>query len=186
MGLQGGTYDGWGQKSFLSDLCAPAAQRSSPAGVSKRCHSRGAGRRLTSAPTTREPLPSPTTPPLIRALSAERPHQNEHHREPGEKPKMHPPFEFGLARPSPITVIDQERSQHTCERDEDQPGPAHSGLSLPKTQSISYSKRTKRKAIAIIRRSCSDSLMTASQIDRVFGSDRRSSRPRSPPEALTG
>ncbi len=85
MGLQGGTYDGWGQKSFLSDLCAPAAQRSSPAGVSKRCHSRGAGRRLTSAPTTREPLPSPTTPPLIRALSAERPHQNEHHREPGEK-----------------------------------------------------------------------------------------------------
>jgi hypothetical protein len=132
MGLQGGTYDGWGQKSFLSDLCAPAAQRSSPAGVSKRCHSRGAGRRLTSAPTTRELLPSPTTPPLIRALSAERPHQNEHHREPGEKPKMHPPFEFGLARPSPITVIDQERSQHTCERDEDQPGPAHSGLSLPK------------------------------------------------------
>src|SRR6516165_9531851 len=127
MGLQGGTYDGWGQKSFLSDLCAPAAQRSSSAGVSKRCHSRGAGRRLTSAPTTREPLPSPTTPPLIRALSAERPHQNEHHREPGEKPKMHPPFEFGLARPSPITVIDQERSQHTCERDEDQPGPAHSG-----------------------------------------------------------
>src|SRR5256885_3474063 len=75
MGLQGGTYDGWGQKSFLSDLCAPAAQRSSPAGVSKRCHSRGAGRRLTSAPTTREPLPSPTTPPLIRALSAERPHE---------------------------------------------------------------------------------------------------------------
>ena len=65
--------------------------------------------------------------PLIRALSAERPHQNEHHRKPGEKPKMHPPFEFGLARPSPITVIDQERSQHTCERDEDQPGPAHSG-----------------------------------------------------------
>src|SRR6266516_4402660 len=127
MGLQGGTYDGWGQKSFLSDLCAPAAQRSSPAGVSKRCHSRGAGRRLTSAPTTREPLTSPTTPPLIRALSAERPHQNEHHREPGEKPKMHPPFEFGLARPSPITVIDQERSKHTCERDEDQPGPAHSG-----------------------------------------------------------
>ena len=165
MGLQGGTYDGWGQKSFLSDLCAPAAQRSSPAGVSKRCHSRGAGRRLTSAPTTREPLPSPTTPPLIRALSAERPHQNEHHREPGEKPKMHPPFEFGLARPSPITVIDQERSQHTCERDEDQPGPAHSGLSLPKTQSISYSKRTKRKAIAIIRRSCSDSVLTASQMD---------------------
>src|SRR5438128_8079195 len=51
---------------------------------SKRCHSRGEGRRLTSAPTTREPLPSPTTPPLIRALSAERPHQNEHHREPGE------------------------------------------------------------------------------------------------------
>jgi hypothetical protein len=47
--------------------------------------------------------------PLIRALSAERPHQNEHHRKPGEKPKMHPPFEFGLARPSPITVIDQER-----------------------------------------------------------------------------
>jgi hypothetical protein len=87
MGLQGGTYDGWEQKSFLSDW------------------------RLTSAPTTREPLPSPTTPPLIRALSAERPHQNEHHREPGEKPKMHPPFEFGLARPSPITVIDQERSQ---------------------------------------------------------------------------
>ena len=127
MGLQGGIYDGWGQKSFLSDLCAPAAQRSSPAGVSKRCHSRGAGRRLTSAPTTREPLPSPTTPPLIRALSAERPHQNEHHRKPGEKPKMHPPFEFGLARPSPITVIDQERSKHTCERDEDQPGPAHSG-----------------------------------------------------------
>ena len=101
MGLQGGTYDGWGQKSFLSDLCAPAAQRSSSAGVSKRCHSRGAGRRLTSAPTTREPLPSPTTPPLIRALSAERPHQNKHHRELGEKPKMHPPFEFGLARPSP-------------------------------------------------------------------------------------
>src|SRR5207247_455747 len=65
--------------------------------------------------------------PLIRAFSAERPHQNEHHRKPGEKPKMHPPFEFGLARPSPITVIDQERSKHTCERDEDQPGPAHSG-----------------------------------------------------------
>ena len=43
-----------------------------------------------------------------------------------------------------------------------------------------------RRPIAIIRRSCSDSLMTASQIDRVFGSDRRSSRPRSPPEALTG
>ncbi len=43
MGLQGGTYDGWGQKSFLSDLCAPAAQRSSPAGVSRRCHSRSAG-----------------------------------------------------------------------------------------------------------------------------------------------
>src|SRR5438128_8972793 len=99
--------------------------------------------------------------PLIRAFSAERPHQNEHHRKSGEKPKMHPPFEFGLARPSPITVIDQERSQHTCERDEDQPGPAHSGLSLPKTQSISYSKRTKRKAIAIIRRSCSDSVLTA-------------------------
>ena len=50
-----------------------------------------------------------------------------HARKPGEKPKMHPPFEFGLARPSPITVIDQERSKHTCERDEDQPGPAHSG-----------------------------------------------------------
>src|SRR5438132_1268415 len=63
--------------------------------------------------------------PLIRAFSAERPHQNEHHRKSGEKPKMHPPFEFGLARPSPITVIDQERSKHTCERDEDQPGPAH-------------------------------------------------------------
>jgi hypothetical protein len=46
MGLQGGIYDGWGQKSFLSDLCAPDAQRSSPAGVSKRCHSRGASRRL--------------------------------------------------------------------------------------------------------------------------------------------
>src|SRR6266436_533916 len=69
MGLQGGTYDGWGQKSFLSDLCAPAAQRSSLAGVSKRCHSRGAGRRLTSAPTTREPLPSPTTPPLRMLLT---------------------------------------------------------------------------------------------------------------------
>ena len=50
-----------------------------------------------------------------------------HARKPGEKPKMHPPFEFGLARPSPITVIDQERSKHACERDEDQPGPAHSG-----------------------------------------------------------
>src|SRR2546425_8459778 len=32
--------------------------------------------------------------------------------------------------------------------------------------------RTKRKAIAIIQRSCSDSLVTASQMDRVFGSDR--------------
>src|SRR6266481_7862902 len=69
MGLQGGTYDGWGQKSFSSDLCAPAAQRSSLAGVSKRCHSRGAGQRLTSAPTTREPLPSPTTPPLRMLLT---------------------------------------------------------------------------------------------------------------------
>jgi hypothetical protein len=29
----------------------------------------------------------------------------------------------------------------------------------------SYSKRTKRKAIAIIRRSCSDSVLTASQMD---------------------
>ena len=29
----------------------------------------------------------------------------------------------------------------------------------------SYSKRTKRKAIAIIRRSCSDSLLTARQLD---------------------
>jgi len=27
MGLQGGIYDGWGQKSFLSDLCTPDAQR---------------------------------------------------------------------------------------------------------------------------------------------------------------
>jgi len=26
MGLQGGIYDGWGQKSFLSDLCTPDAQ----------------------------------------------------------------------------------------------------------------------------------------------------------------
>ena len=34
-------------------------------------------------------------------------------------------------------------------------------------------KRTKRKAIAIIRRSCSDSLLTASQSDGVFGSDKR-------------
>jgi hypothetical protein len=32
--------------------------------------------------------------------------------------------------------------------------------------------QAKRKAIAIMRRSCSDSLLTASQGDRVFGSDR--------------
>jgi hypothetical protein len=31
---------------------------------------------------------------------------------------------------------------------------------------------TSRRPIAIIRRSCSDSLVTASQMDRVFGSDR--------------
>jgi hypothetical protein len=30
----------------------------------------------------------------------------------------------------------------------------------------------KRKAIAIMRRSCSDSLLTASQMDGVFGSDK--------------
>jgi hypothetical protein len=33
--------------------------------------------------------------------------------------------------------------------------------------------RTKRKAIAIKRRSCSDSLLTAIQVDEVFGSDSR-------------
>jgi membrane carboxypeptidase/penicillin-binding protein PbpC len=35
----------------------------------------------------------------------------------------------------------------------------------------SHSTQTKRKAIAIIRRSCSDSLLPASQMDEVFGSD---------------
>src|SRR4051794_11985601 len=33
--------------------------------------------------------------------------------------------------------------------------------------------RMKRRPIAIIRRSCSDSLMIVSQMDRVFGSDSR-------------
>jgi hypothetical protein len=36
----------------------------------------------------------------------------------------------------------------------------------------SHSMQTKRKAIAIMRRSCSDSLLTASQMDGVFGIDR--------------
>jgi hypothetical protein len=35
----------------------------------------------------------------------------------------------------------------------------------------SHSMQTKRKAIAIMRRSCSDSLLAASQMDGVFGSD---------------
>ena len=40
------------------------------------------------------------------------------------------------------------------------------GLQPPvATLKQSYSKRTKRKAIAIIRRSCSDSLLTARQMD---------------------
>jgi hypothetical protein len=37
----------------------------------------------------------------------------------------------------------------------------------------SHITQTKRKAIAIMRRSCSDSLLTASQVDGVFGSDNR-------------
>jgi hypothetical protein len=36
----------------------------------------------------------------------------------------------------------------------------------------SHSIRTNRRPIAIMRRSCSDSPSTASQLDRVFGSDR--------------
>jgi hypothetical protein len=36
----------------------------------------------------------------------------------------------------------------------------------------SHSTQTNRKAIAIMRRSCSDSLLTASQGDGVFGSHR--------------
>jgi hypothetical protein len=40
----------------------------------------------------------------------------------------------------------------------------------------SHSKRTKRLAIAIIRRSCSDSLLTASRGNGVFGSDNGLSR----------
>jgi hypothetical protein len=40
------------------------------------------------------------------------------------------------------------------------------GLQPPvATLKQSYSKRTKKKAIAIIRRSCSDSLLTARQMD---------------------
>jgi hypothetical protein len=50
---------------------------------------------------------------LIR-FSAERPHQNEHRREPSEKPEMRPSLRFGLTRPSPIAVIDQERNKNTC------------------------------------------------------------------------
>jgi hypothetical protein len=36
----------------------------------------------------------------------------------------------------------------------------------------SQSTQTKMQAIAILQRSCSDSLLTASQVDGVFGSDR--------------
>jgi hypothetical protein len=43
----------------------------------------------------------------------------------------------------------------------------------------SHITQTKRKAIAIMRRSCSDSLLTASQVDGVFGSDTHS-MPRRP------
>src|SRR5262249_8871558 len=38
----------------------------------------------------------------------------------------------------------------------------------------SHSMRTNRRPIAIIRRPCSDSLLTASQMDQVFGSDSQS------------
>ncbi len=50
----------------------------------------------------------------------------------------------------------------------------------------SHSTQTKRKAIAIMRRSCSDSLLTASQVDGVFGSDNLAvKRETSSPEAQT-
>jgi hypothetical protein len=41
----------------------------------------------------------------------------------------------------------------------------------------SHSMRKKRRPTAVIRRPCSDSLMTASQMDQVFGSDTFHSRP---------
>jgi hypothetical protein len=46
------------------------------------------------------------------------------------------------------------------------------GFQPPRDLKQSHSAQTKRKAIAIMRRSCSDSLLTASQMDGVFGSDK--------------
>ena len=46
------------------------------------------------------------------------------------------------------------------------------GFQPPPRLQASHNTRTNRKAIAPMRRSCSDSLLTASQLDGVFGSDR--------------